>query len=112
MKLEYILMRMKNGAELYISNHMHCWKINQKTVDKFDKLNHPVLIEKSDGLYMASGKKYVSIKYCKLEFLDKLNAVISICPNCKKIDAYASDGHSYGAEFYKQENEECSAMWS
>ena len=63
-KLEKILKAIEDGYELIISNYGRAWKINKKIVDKFEKLNRPVLIAKKDGIYMSSGKNYLCTLGC------------------------------------------------
>lgn len=41
----------------------------------------------------------------KKEDLKPFNAVIQICPECGKLDAYKDDGHDCGDELARQENQ-------
>ena len=42
----------------------------------------------------------------KKEELKEFNAVIQICPECGKIDAYKDDGHDCAAQLARKANQE------
>jgi len=63
-KLSKMLNVIDNGMTLYITNYLHCWKINKKTVANFSKKGYDVLKVKNDEIYMLSGKNYVCITGC------------------------------------------------
>ena len=68
-QLKKMIAAINAGFTLYITNYLHSWKINKKTMDKFSSVGRDVLIVKNNELYMSSGKKYVCITGCNLTAL-------------------------------------------
>lgn len=64
----YLLDEIAKGKTLYIHTCTRVTKINKACVDKFAKLNHPVLKNgaKTGKLLVASGHKYVDASHCAL----------------------------------------------
>jgi hypothetical protein len=58
MTLDYIMAQIRAGKTLYIFTCTHSVKIDRKTVDRFAKVGRKALVEKSDGLYVASGRRW------------------------------------------------------
>lgn len=65
-KLEWIIEKLNTGFTVYVSTYLKSWEITKKTYDKFESLNFPLFKVNKDSIFMASGKKYVCIDYCKI----------------------------------------------
>lgn len=64
-KIKTILELLKSGKIVYISTPLKSYKITQKDVDKFDKTGKPLLKASEGSMFLAVGKRYVCINYCK-----------------------------------------------
>lgn len=67
-KIKKLLEVIANGKTLYITTYTKSTKITAKTVSKFAALGIPVLKAKNNSMYMASGKNFVCIDYCKFTY--------------------------------------------
>lgn len=66
-QLDKIVEEIKAGKTLYIQTCTKTTKIDRKTVEKFEKIERPVLkISKDGDLLLSSGNSYVSCKYCRI----------------------------------------------
>jgi len=64
-----LLAAVADGNVVYISNHLHCWRITAKTAQRFESVGMPVLKTKAGELYMASGRKYVCVSGCAIKVM-------------------------------------------
>lgn len=64
-KVERLFTLLKEGKTLYISTTLRATRVTQKHVDKWEAAGRPLFKADGKSMYMASGKKYVCIDYCK-----------------------------------------------
>ena len=66
-EIKDLMEEIKNGKTVYISNYTHCWKITQKTVDRFLAVGRDILKQNGKSLYMSSGRGYVCVDGCSIK---------------------------------------------
>jgi len=65
-KLSGIMDALESGRTVFISTHTHTTKVNLKALNKWRKAGYELFKASSKSLYMASGRKFVCIDYCRI----------------------------------------------
>jgi len=65
-KIDSMLAAIESGSVVYISTHTRSTKINKAALDRWTKAGLELLKASGESMYMASGRKFVCIDYCKI----------------------------------------------
>lgn len=66
-KISQIKQWLNTGKTVYISTATRTTKITPKTYANWEKSGHELLKASGDSMYMASGRNFVCIDYCKIQ---------------------------------------------
>jgi flagellar biosynthesis/type III secretory pathway chaperone len=67
-KIDRILEAVESGKTVYISTATKNTKIDKKAIERFKKANAILFKADEKSMYMASGKKFVCIDYCRFTY--------------------------------------------
>ena len=64
--LKHILDSIKDGKTAYIATRLKTVKVDKKTLNKWDNSGYPLFKEANRSLFIARGRNYDCIDYCKI----------------------------------------------
>jgi hypothetical protein len=67
-KITKIIETVEAGHIVYITTALRFYKIDKKTLVRFEKGGHVLLKAVGNNTYMASGNDFVCIDYCQITF--------------------------------------------
>ena len=66
--LKRIISHTNNGGTVFICTHLRAVKINKNVVSKWEKSGYDLFKIKNGSLFMARGKNFDCIDFCKIAF--------------------------------------------
>lgn len=66
-KIEKLISYIKEGRTVRVSTPLRVTDIEAKHLAQWEKAGRPLLRAGKNSMYMASGKKYVCIDFCRIE---------------------------------------------
>ncbi len=65
-KAATIIEKIEAGFTVTISNHLRAWHLDLKILNRFRSAGHELIKGKGNSLYLARGRHFDCIDYCKI----------------------------------------------
>jgi len=70
-KIDSMLAAIESGSVVYISTHTRSTRIDKAALNRWTKAGLELLKSSGGSMYMATGRKFVCIDYCKITISNK-----------------------------------------